>query len=196
MQLKIGEIVEGTVKSLTKFGAFVALDANTTGLVHISEVAHAYVSDLHEYLTEGQTVKVMVIGLDNGKINLSIKRTLPAPTREQSQRPRGSFQQRQSQPNRQQPSAPQQKSFDDMLKQFMSESAKTMSGVLIRRSNAPAPNIPISINRTQSPALKMQAVYTEVLTFLNSFAPKNLETTTEQPILQPKAKAMKINVIS
>ena len=55
MQLKVGEIVEGTVKSLTKFGAFVALDANTTGLVHISEVAHAYVSDLHEYLTEGQT---------------------------------------------------------------------------------------------------------------------------------------------
>ena len=113
MQLKVGEIVEGTVKSLTKFGAFVALDANTTGLVHISEVAHTYVSDLHEYLTEGQTVKVMVIGLDNGKINLSIKRTLPAPTRQQSQRPRSGAQQRQAQPNRQQPSAPQQKSFDD-----------------------------------------------------------------------------------
>lgn len=124
MQLKVGEIVEGTVKSLTKFGAFVALDANTTGLVHISEVAHAYVSDLHEYLTEGQTVKVMVIGLDAGKINLSIKRTLPAPTRQQTQRPRGSFQQRQAQP-----SAPQQKSFDDMLKQFMSESDSKMSSI-------------------------------------------------------------------
>ena len=58
-------------------------------------------SDLHEYLTEGQTVKVMVIGLDNGKINLSIKRTLPAPTRQQSQRPRGGAQQRQQ--NIQQP---------------------------------------------------------------------------------------------
>ena len=122
MQLKVGEIVEGTVKSLTKFGAFVALDANTTGLVHISEVAHTYVSDLHEYLTEGQTVKVMVIGLDNGKINLSIKRTLPAPTRQQSQRPRGGAQQRQAQPNRQQPS-------DDMLKQFMSESDSKMSSI-------------------------------------------------------------------
>ena len=119
MQLKVGEIVEGTVKSLTKFGAFVALDANTTGLVHISEVAHTYVSDLHEYLTEGQTVKVMVIGLDNGKINLSIKRTLPAPTRQQSQRPRGGAQQRQA----------QQKSFDDMLKQFMSESDSKMSSI-------------------------------------------------------------------
>ena len=133
MQLKVGEIVEGTVKSLTKFGAFVALDANTTGLVHISEVAHTYVSDLHEYLTEGQTVKVMVIGLDNGKINLSIKRTLPPPAKPQSSRPQnrsyGSAP-RSSAPNdRQQPSAPQQKSFDDMLKQFMSESDSKMSSI-------------------------------------------------------------------
>ena len=132
MQLKVGEIVEGTVKSLTKFGAFVALDATTTGLVHISEVAHAYVSDIHDYLTEGQTVKVMVIGLENGKINLSIKRTRPAPTREQGPRPRGGFQSRGPQPTRQQPSAPSQpqtKSFDDMLKQFMSESDSKMSSI-------------------------------------------------------------------
>ena len=132
MQLKVGEIVEGTVKSLTKFGAFVALDATTTGLVHISEVAHAYVSDIHDYLTEGQTVKVMVIGLENGKINLSIKRTLPAPTREQGPRPRGGFQSRGPQPARPQPSAPSQpqtKSFDDMLKQFMSESDSKMSSI-------------------------------------------------------------------
>ena len=132
MQLKVGEIVEGTVKSLTKFGAFVALDATTTGLVHISEVAHAYVSDIHDYLTEGQTVKVMVIGLENGKINLSIKRTLPAPTREQNARPRGGFQSRGPQPVRQQPSTPSQpqtKSFDDMLKQFMSESDSKMSSI-------------------------------------------------------------------
>ena len=131
MQLKVGEIVEGTVKSLTKFGAFVSLGDNMTGLVHISEVAHAYVSVLHDYLTEGQTVKVMVIGLDNGKINLSIKRTLPAPTREQAPRPRQSFQ-RDRPPERAQQSAPekpQQKSFDDMLKQFMSESDSKMSSI-------------------------------------------------------------------
>ena len=132
MQLKVGEIVEGTVKSLTKFGAFVSLGDNMTGLVHISEVAHAYVSDLHEYLTEGQTVKVMVIGLENGKINLSIKRTLPAPTREQGPRPRGGFQSRGPQPARQQPSAPSQpqtKSFDDMLQQFMTASCSKMSSI-------------------------------------------------------------------
>ena len=142
MQLKVGEIVEGTVKSLTKFGAFVALDANTTGLVHISEVAHAYVSDLHEYLTEGQTVKVMVIGLEGGKINLSIKRTLPAPSKPQFSRPQsrsfngaqrnpGQSGDRSSAPRQAGASAsqPQQKSFDDMLKQFMTESSSKMSSI-------------------------------------------------------------------
>ena len=129
MQLEVGKIYEGKVTGITKFGAFVELDKDTTGMVHISEVANTFVNEIKDHLTEGQTVKVMVIGLDNGKINLSIKRTLPAPTRQQTQRPRGSFQQRQAQPNRQQPSAPQQKSFDDMLKQFMSESDSKMSSI-------------------------------------------------------------------
>ena len=132
MDLTVGAIIEGKVKSITNFGAFIALPENRTGMVHISEVANAYVDDIHNYLTEGQTVKVMVIGLENGKINLSIKRTLPAPTREQSPRPRGGFQSRGPQPARQQPSAPSQpqtKSFDDMLKQFMSESDSKMSSI-------------------------------------------------------------------
>ena len=131
MQVKVGDLLEGTVKSLTKFGAFVSLDATTTGLVHISEIAHAYVSDIRDYLTEGKRVKVLVIGTDNGKINLSIKRTQPAPAREQS-RPRGFQSQRPAQSGRPQPSAPQQpqqKSFDDMLKQFMSESDSKMSSI-------------------------------------------------------------------
>ena len=132
MELTVGAIVEGKVKSITNFGAFVSLPEGKTGMVHISEVANAYVSDIRQHLTEGQDVKVMVIGMENGKINLSIKRTLPAPTREQSPRPRGGFQSRGPQPARQQPSAPSQpqtKSFDDMLKQFMSESDSKMSSI-------------------------------------------------------------------
>ena len=39
----------------------------------LTEIAHSYVNDIHEHLTEGQTVKVMVIGTENGKINRSIK---------------------------------------------------------------------------------------------------------------------------
>ena len=64
MDLTVGAILEGTVKSITKFGAFVALPEGKTGMVHISEIAHAYVSDIHEHLTEGQAVKVMVMAVD------------------------------------------------------------------------------------------------------------------------------------
>ena len=65
MELTVGAVLEGKVKSITNFGAFIALPENKTGMVHISEVANAYVSDIHQHLTEGQDVKVMVIGLDN-----------------------------------------------------------------------------------------------------------------------------------
>ncbi len=82
MELTVGTVLEGKVKSITNFGAFVTLPENKTGLVHISEVANAYVSDIRQHLTEGQDVKVMVIGCENGKINLSIKRLEPKPQRE------------------------------------------------------------------------------------------------------------------
>ncbi len=82
MELTVGAILEGKVKTITNFGAFIALPENKTGMVHISEVANAYVSDIRQHLTEGQDVKVQVIGLENGKVNLSIKRLQPRPQRE------------------------------------------------------------------------------------------------------------------
>ncbi len=76
----MGAVLEGKVKSITNFGAFIALPDNKTGMVHISEIANAYVSDIRQHLTEGQDVKAMVIAVDpNGKINLSIKRLEPKP---------------------------------------------------------------------------------------------------------------------
>ena len=89
MELTVGTVLEGKVKSITNFGAFVALPENKTGMVHISEVANAYVSDIRQHLTEGQDVKVMVIGSENGKINLSIKRLEPKPQRENTPRREG-----------------------------------------------------------------------------------------------------------
>ena len=144
MELTVGAIVEGKVKSITKFGAFIALPENQTGMVHISEITHAYVNDIHDHRTEGQDVKVMVISLDNGKINLSIRRTQPAPQRQPSDRPRQGFDRprqdnrppRPQQDNRQprparppQPAEKQPQSFDDMLKQFMADSDSKISGL-------------------------------------------------------------------
>ena len=80
MELTVGAVLEGKVKSITNFGAFVALPDNKTGMVHISEIANAYVSDIRQHLSEGQDVKVMVIAIDPaGKINLSMKRLEPKP---------------------------------------------------------------------------------------------------------------------
>ena len=77
MELTVGTVLEGKIKTITNFGAFVALPENKTGMVHISEVANTYVSDIRQHLSEGQDVKVMVIGTDGGKINLSMKRLEP-----------------------------------------------------------------------------------------------------------------------
>lgn len=82
MQLEVGKIYEGKVTGITKFGAFVELDKDTTGMVHISEVANTFVSEIKDHINEGDTVKVKVLNLgDDGKISLSIKKALPAPPR-------------------------------------------------------------------------------------------------------------------
>ena len=74
MALGVGEIVEGRVTGLTKFGAFVSLPEDKVGMVHISEVSTTYVKDIGDFLEKGQTVKVKVLSIDeNGKISLSLK---------------------------------------------------------------------------------------------------------------------------
>ena len=138
MELTVGAVLEGKVKSITNFGAFVALPDNKTGMVHISEVANAYVSDIRQHLTEGQDVKVMVIGTENGKINLSIKRLEPKPQREAA--PRGNFRPAgQSAPNQNRPARPApvppaapktaDQLFEEKLKAFMSESDSKISSL-------------------------------------------------------------------
>ncbi len=78
MEFGVGSILEGKVTGITKFGAFVSLGDNKSGLVHISEIANTYVNDIHDHLQEGQSVKVKVLAIDeNGRINLSIKRAQP-----------------------------------------------------------------------------------------------------------------------
>ena len=150
----MGAVLEGKVKSITNFGAFIALPENKTGMVHISEIANAYVSDIRQHLTEGQDVKVMVINLDGGKVNLSIKRLEPKPQaparpnvrREggegRPERPdRGNFRRENNAPQQRTapvraaapvpPPAPKTKDqqFEDMMKAFMSESDSKLSGM-------------------------------------------------------------------
>lgn len=123
MQLEVGSVVEGRVTGITKFGAFVTLEDGKSGLVHISEVANTFVNDVNDFVKEGQTVKVRVIGIgENGKINLSIKKA-----EEQSAErrpPRPAPQPRrfvQYQAVQRENDVPADVSFEDKLKHFMQE---------------------------------------------------------------------------
>lgn len=132
MELTVGAILEGKVKTITNFGAFVSLPENKTGMVHISEVANAYVSDIRQHLTEGQDVKVVVIGLENGKINLSIKRLEAKPQRDNTAArtaPAARRPARTAAPT--QPPVPKtaDQLFEEKLKAFMSESDSKISGI-------------------------------------------------------------------
>ena len=127
MELTVGAILEGKVKSITNFGAFIALPENKTGLVHISEVANTFVSDVRQHLTEGQDVKVMVIGTENGKINLSIKRLEAKPQRDAA--PRREAPQNRTPKAPTPPPAPKtaDQLFEEKLKAFISESDSKIS---------------------------------------------------------------------
>lgn len=73
----IGKIVEGEVTNVTNFGAFVRLaDSGEEGLVHISEVANEFITDIDRFVKVGDKVNVRIMARnDKGKLELSIKRT-------------------------------------------------------------------------------------------------------------------------
>ena len=77
MGIEVGMILEGKVSGITKFGAFVDLPDSKTGMVHISEVAPTFINEISDYVKIGQTVKVKVLALNDGKISLSMKQALP-----------------------------------------------------------------------------------------------------------------------
>jgi len=138
MELSVGAVLEGKVTGITKFGAFVTLPEGKSGLVHISEIANAYVNDVHDFLTMGQTVNVKVLSITpDGKINLSIKQTLPEQPAARRPAPRPQSSAPAPRPAPAQWTPPEHgvvrgpssdASFEDKLKQFMQESDSRMSG--------------------------------------------------------------------
>lgn len=123
MEIKIGDVLDAKVTGITKFGAFVSLPEGKSGLVHISEIANAYVSDVNDFLKVGDAVRVRVLSISEaGKINLSIKKAAETPP--QAARPTSA---RSSAPQASRPVPPPDapsadKAFEDRLKKFMQES--------------------------------------------------------------------------
>ena len=75
MTYKIGQIIEGKVTGIQPYGAFVSLDNETQGLIHVSEVQSGYTKNIHSLLKVGQPVTVQIIDIDeySKKISLSLR---------------------------------------------------------------------------------------------------------------------------
>ena len=111
--LEVGQILEGTVSGIAHFGAFIVLPNGKTGLVHISEVADAYVKDIKEFLKENDHVKVKVLSMDDkGKIALSIRQAQARTSAPSSRDHRRDRERR----------ATSQASFEDKMQRFMRDS--------------------------------------------------------------------------
>ncbi len=120
MVMEAGSIVEGKVTRITNFGAFVELQDDKVGLVHISEVADVYVNDVRDFLSEGDSVQVKIINIDGNKIALSIKQAKPKPPEVDGQnfKRRGNFRGPQRQLSA---------SFEDKLSKFLKDSDERLT---------------------------------------------------------------------
>lgn len=75
MTYKIGQIIKGKLTGIQPYGAFVSLDEETQGLIHVSEVQSGYTKSIHNLLKVGQPVTVQIIDIDeySKKISLSLR---------------------------------------------------------------------------------------------------------------------------
>ncbi|PMD68102.1 S1 domain-containing RNA-binding protein [Companilactobacillus nuruki] len=122
MAVEVGAKTEGKITGITNFGAFVDLGEGQSGMVHISEIADGYVKDIHDVLSVGDTVKVLVLNDKDHKIALSIKQA--------SDKPKPKYQTHRShERNDRRPQQRKPESFDDMMSGFMKESEERLSTI-------------------------------------------------------------------
>ncbi len=138
MQLNVGQIVEGKITGITNFGVFVDLGDSVTGMVHISEVAQKYVSEIRDFVKENDVVKMKVLNIgQDGKISLSIKQAEePKPV---ERRPRAPRPQNQSKPDGSfvwTAKSNEPASFEEMMNRFKQTSEEKFSD--LKRKNTDA----------------------------------------------------------
>lgn len=126
MELVKDQIVEGVITGITTFGAFVKIGDSVTGLVHISEISNEYVRDIKDLYAIGDTVKVLVLKLEEGgKLVLSIKKAeAPGSRPPRPERPvRGGFEPRAGNPRGPRTDVPEGPlTFEDKLARFLKQS--------------------------------------------------------------------------
>lgn len=84
---EVGEVVTGRVTGIQPYGAFVALDEETQGLIHISEITYGYVKNVEDFLKVGEEVEVKILEIDEDteKISLSTRALMETPPQKQKE---------------------------------------------------------------------------------------------------------------
>lgn len=131
MSIEVGAKLKGKVSGITNFGAFIDLGSGKTGLVHISEVSNGFVKDIHDVLTVGDEVTVVVttVGAD-GKIGLSIRKAEEKPE-EKREFPKKEFN-RPSQKKtftRNNNTSANKQDFDSLMSSFLKDSDDRLSSL-------------------------------------------------------------------
>ncbi|EEV31288.1 RNA binding protein S1 [Enterococcus casseliflavus EC30] len=131
MSIEVGAKLKGKVSGITNFGAFIDLGEGKTGLVHISEVSNGFVKDIHDVLSVGDEVTVLVTAIGNdGKIGLSIRKAEDKPE-EKREYPKKEF----NRPNpkksfsRNQNTNVNKQDFDSLMSSFLKDSDDRLSSL-------------------------------------------------------------------
>lgn len=132
MPVEEGQILEGKVTGVMKFGAFVALPEGESGLIHISEISDSYVESIDDFIKKDDTVKVRVLERRNGKISLSMRKA-----QEKPKAPR-----REREPRRPQAPVYAELSFEDKMSRYLKESNERHEQIRQRSNKRAAGNRP------------------------------------------------------
>lgn len=134
MPIAVGDIIEGRVSGIAKFGAFVEIGEGKNGLVHISEISSRYVENVEDFVKRGDVVKVKVVSISpEGKIGLSIRQAEPPKERPVQAKPAQSRPRRETVKKRMPEKEGADRGFEDKLERFMKESTERYEAIRSRQ---------------------------------------------------------------
>lgn len=134
MPIAVGDIIEGRVSGIAKFGAFVEMGEGKNGLVHISEISSRYVENVEDFVKRGDVVKVKVVSISpEGKIGLSIRQAEPPKERPVQARPAQARPHRETVKTGNAENEGVDRGFEDKLERFLKESTERYEAIRCRQ---------------------------------------------------------------
>ena len=134
MPIAVGDIIEGRVSGIAKFGAFVEMGEGKNGLVHISEISSRYVENVEDFVKRGDVVKVKVVSISpDGKIGLSIRQAEPPKERQVQARPAQARPHRETVKTGSAENEGVDRGFEDKLERFLKESTERYEAIRCRQ---------------------------------------------------------------